>query len=98
GARPVIVLSKADLCVDPSGAVSEVGAAAPGVEVHVLSALNGTGVEALHPYLGSGNSVVLLGSSGVGKSTLINYLLNARVQKTVAVRAADDRGRHATTF
>jgi ribosome biogenesis GTPase len=98
GARPVIVLSKSDLCLDPSGAVSEIGAAAPGVEVHVLSALSGTGVETLYPYLGSGNSVVLLGSSGVGKSTLINHLLNARVQKTIEVRAGDDRGRHATTF
>jgi ribosome biogenesis GTPase len=97
GARPVIVLSKSDLCLDPSGAVSEIGAAAPGVDVHVLSALNGTGVESLLPYLGPGNSVALLGSSGVGKSTLTNYLLNANVQKTMEVRETDDRGRHATT-
>ena len=98
GALPVIVLSKADLCPDPSIAVSEIGAAAPGVEIHILSATTGIGVDALQPYLGTGNTVVLLGSSGVGKSTLINRLVNAEVQKTLEVRAGDDRGRHATTY
>jgi ribosome biogenesis GTPase len=98
GALPVIVLSKADLCPDPSLAVSEIGAAAPGVEIYVLSATTGIGVEALQPYLGPGNTVVLLGSSGVGKSTLTNYLVNTEVQKTLEVRAGDDRGRHATTY
>jgi len=98
GACPVIVLSKSDLCLDPSAAVSEIGAAAPGVDVHVISAATGTGVDSLEPYLGPGNTVVLLGSSGVGKSTLINCLLKAEVQKTVEVRTHDDRGRHATTY
>lgn len=98
GAQPVIVLSKADLASDPSGAVSEIGAAAPGVEIHVLSAVTGTGVDALQPYLGPGRTVVLMGSSGVGKSTLINCLLKADVQKTMEVRSGDDRGRHATTY
>ena len=98
GALPVIVLSKADLCPDSSIAVSEIGAAAPGVQIHVLSATAGIGVEALEPYLGPGSTVVLLGSSGVGKSTLINCLVNAEVQKTLEVRAGDDRGRHATTY
>ena len=98
GALPVIVLSKADLCPDPSFAVSEIGAAAPGVEIYVLSATAGIGIEALQPYLGPGHTVVLLGSSGVGKSTLINCLVNAEVQKTLEIRAGDDRGRHATTY
>ena len=98
GARPVIVLSKSDLCLDSSNAVSEIGAAAPAVDVHVISATTGTGVDSLEPYLGPGNTVVLLGSSGVGKSTLINRLFNAEVQKTVEVRSHDDRGRHATTY
>jgi ribosome biogenesis GTPase len=98
GALPVIVLSKADLCPDSSIAVSEIGSAAPGVEIHVLSATAGIGVEALGPYLGPGSTVVLLGSSGVGKSTLINRLVNAEVQKTLEIRAGDDRGRHATTY
>jgi ribosome biogenesis GTPase len=97
-ALPVIVLSKADLCPDPSIAVSEIGAAAPGVEIHILSATTGIGIDALRPYLGTGNSVVLLGSSGVGKSTLINRLVKAEVQKTLEIRAGDDRGRHATTY
>jgi ribosome biogenesis GTPase len=98
GALPVIVLSKADLCGDPSRPVSEIGAAAPGVEIYVLSATTGIGVDALQTYLGPGNTAVLLGSSGVGKSTLINYLVNAEVQKTLEVRDSDDRGRHATTY
>jgi ribosome biogenesis GTPase len=98
GALPVVVLSKADLCPDSSFAVSEIGAAAPGVEIHVVSATAGIGVEALAPYLGPGTTAVLLGSSGVGKSTLINCLVNAEVQKTLEVRAGDDRGRHATTY
>ncbi|HET9129673.1 MAG TPA: ribosome small subunit-dependent GTPase A, partial [Terriglobia bacterium] len=98
GALPVIILSKADLCPDPSLAVAEIGEAAPGVEVLVLSATTGVGVEALNPYLGPGNTVVLLGSSGVGKSTLINSLLHTEVQKTLKVRSGDDRGRHATTY
>jgi ribosome biogenesis GTPase / thiamine phosphate phosphatase len=98
GAVPVIVLSKADLCSDPSSAVSDIGGAAPGVEILVLSSTTGVGVETLQPYLGRGNTVVLLGSSGVGKSTLINLLLNAEVQKTLNVRVGDDRGRHATTY
>jgi ribosome biogenesis GTPase len=97
GALPVIVLSKADLCPDTSMAVSDIGAAAPGVEILVISSTTGVGVESLQPYLGSGNTVVLLGSSGVGKSTLINCLLKAEVQKTLDIRAGDDRGRHATT-
>jgi ribosome biogenesis GTPase len=98
GACPVIVLSKSDLCTDPTGAVSEIGAAAPGVDIHVISAAAGTGVDSLEPYMGPGNTVVLLGSSGVGKSTLINCLFNAEVQRTVEVRSHDDRGRHATTY
>jgi ribosome biogenesis GTPase len=98
GALPVIVLSKADLCPDPSLAAAEIGASAPGVDIHILSAATGTGVDALQPYLGPGSTVVLLGSSGVGKSTLINRLVNAEVQKTLQVREGDDRGRHATTY
>jgi ribosome biogenesis GTPase len=72
-------------------------AAAPGVDIHVISALTADGIDGLSRYLGSGNTAVLLGPSGVGKSTLVNRLLDAEVQTTLEVRSSDDRGRHATT-
>jgi ribosome biogenesis GTPase / thiamine phosphate phosphatase len=98
GAQPVIVLNKADLCADPPAAAAEVAAIAPGVQIHILSAAAGEGVEDLLPYAGAGSTVVLLGSSGVGKSTIINRLLGADVQSTREIRAGDGRGRHATTY
>jgi ribosome biogenesis GTPase len=97
GAQPVIVLNKADLCADSQTAAAEVAEAAPGVDVHVLAAIAGEGLDALAPYMGQGNTVVLLGSSGVGKSTIINRLLHSEVQNTREIRS-DDRGRHATTY
>ena len=72
--------------------------AAPGVTIHILSAVTGEGLDALMPYTDSGRTVVLLGSSDVGKSTLINRLLGSEAQATREVRASDDRGRHATTY
>jgi ribosome biogenesis GTPase len=98
GAQPVVLLSKADLCPDRDGAATEVAAAAPGVDAHILSAHTGEGLDALTPYIESGRTVVLLGSSGVGKSTIINRLLGSETQKTLEIRSGDDRGRHATTF
>ena len=98
GARPVIVLNKADLCADPETAAAEVAQIAPGVNIHVLSAIAGEGLDELVPYMGPGNTVVLLGSSGVGKSTITNQLLHSNVQSTIEIRAGDDRGRHATTY
>jgi ribosome biogenesis GTPase len=98
GARPVVILNKADLCPDPSEKAGEIAAIAPGVDVHILSALAGEGLGELAPYLGPGNTVALLGSSGVGKSTIINRLLGSDAQSTREIRAADGRGRHATTY
>jgi ribosome biogenesis GTPase len=98
GVRPVIVLNKSDLCGDPRTAAAEVAETAPGVEVHVLAAITGVGLDELSPYLGPGNTVALLGSSGVGKSTIINRLLDSEVQSTREIRSSDDRGRHATTY
>jgi len=98
GAQPVVLLSKADLCDDRQGAADEIAAAAPAVNTHVLSAVTGEGVDALTPYLELGKTIVLLGSSGVGKSTITNRLMGRETQKTLEVRSSDDRGRHATTY
>lgn len=98
GAEPVIVLNKADVCDDLSGRFADVSMVAPGVPVRVLSALEGTGIESLTPLLEPGKTVALLGSSGVGKSTIVNALLGHERQATGAVRADDQRGRHTTTM
>lgn len=98
GAAAVIVLNKIDACPDPELALSLVRGSAPGVEVHPLSALSGLGVvEALAPHLAPSRTAALIGSSGVGKSTVLNRLVGAPAQATGAVRAADGRGRHTTT-
>jgi ribosome biogenesis GTPase len=96
GARPVIVLTKADLADDVAGAVAEIDRVAIGTPVHALSALDGTGVEVLDAYLQPGKTGTLLGSSGAGKSTLINTLLGESRLKTQEVRSHDSRGRHTT--
>ncbi|HEV8631736.1 MAG TPA: ribosome small subunit-dependent GTPase A [Thermoanaerobaculia bacterium] len=93
---PVVVLTKADLCNDPAVVVRAAAAVAAGVPVHAVDALGGAGVETLRPYLRPGITVVLLGSSGVGKSTLVNQLAGREVVPTAAA-AADGRGRHTTT-
>ncbi|MFD2370702.1 ribosome small subunit-dependent GTPase A [Brevibacillus sp. GCM10020057] len=97
GAMPVIVLSKADLCDDLEACLREVESVAIGVPVHVVSAERGEGLEQLAPYLGAGQTVALMGSSGVGKSTLINKLSGSEMQRVSGVREGDDRGRHTTT-
>lgn len=97
GARPVVVLNKADLCDDPAPLRFEAEEAAVGVPVLVMSAATGEGVEQVAPYLARGQTVALLGSSGVGKSTLINRLLGRELLRTAPVRESDNRGRHTTT-
>jgi ribosome biogenesis GTPase len=100
GARPVLLLNKADLADDPAGRDAlreEVAAVAQGVPVHLVSARTGEGLEQLAPYLVPRQTLALLGSSGVGKSTLLNRLLGGEVQRTGEVRESDDRGRHTTT-
>jgi ribosome biogenesis GTPase / thiamine phosphate phosphatase len=97
GARPVIVLNKADLCDDVEGRVREVEAVAPAVPIHPVAGKAGEGLAALEPYLQPAETVAFLGSSGVGKSTLINRLLGAEVMATHAVRESDQRGRHTTS-
>ena len=97
GARPVLLLTKADLCEEPAEAVAEIERVAPFVSVHVVSALEGSGLGALAAYLGPGQTSVLLGSSGVGKSTLVNRILGEERQEVREIRSHDDRGRHTTT-
>lgn len=97
GARPVVILNKLDLCAEPERCLLEAEAVARGVPVHRVSARTGEGCAALREYLRPGETVSLLGSSGVGKSTLINRLLGREAQRTGDVREGDDRGRHTTT-
>jgi len=97
GAEPVVLLTKADLCDEVEERVREVGNSAPGVPVHALSVQAGQGLEELEPYLAPGRTLALLGSSGVGKSTLLNHLLGEDAQRVQEVRGMDDHGRHTTT-
>jgi ribosome biogenesis GTPase / thiamine phosphate phosphatase len=97
GARPVVVLNKADLRDDVADCRRAIEQLAPGVDVHAVSARDPSSLAVLQPYLAPGRTVALLGSSGVGKSTLLNRLIGSDVQATRAVRARDQRGRHTTT-
>lgn len=97
GAAPVIVLSKADLCDDAAEKVSQVESVAFGVPVHVVSAVEQTGTEELFNYLQPDRTAALLGSSGVGKSTIINFLAGEELQKVNEIRESDGRGKHTTT-
>lgn len=96
GASPVIVLTKADLCPDVDAMVGEAEQAARGVPVHAVSVRSGVGLGELEVYLRAGETLALLGSSGVGKSTLINHWLGFKRQRVREVRMHDDRGQHAT--
>jgi ribosome biogenesis GTPase / thiamine phosphate phosphatase len=97
GASPEIVLTKADRLDDPWPLVEEVEAVAIGVPVHVVSAVSGYGCDELRARIPAGTTAVLLGSSGVGKSTLVNRWLGGEVMATKETRSDDDEGRHTTT-
>jgi len=96
GSRPVIVANKVDLADDPVFELAEVEAVAIGVPVAAVSASTGEGMEQLEPHLVPGKTVALLGSSGVGKSTLVNRLAGRELLATREIRS-DGRGRHTTT-
>jgi ribosome biogenesis GTPase len=97
GATPVVVLNKIDLVEDPAPLMAEIAAVAGGVAVVAMSAIRGDGIEQARTHLGPGRTAVVVGSSGVGKSTLLNRLLGLAVQDVQPVRATDDRGKHTTT-
>jgi len=96
GAQPAVVLTKADLHEAPEAAVLEVEAVAYGVPVHVVSVVTGEGLDALAATMRAGRTLVVLGSSGVGKSTLVNTLAGEELLATGEIRA-DGRGRHTTS-
>ncbi len=97
GAAPVIVLNKADLANDVIATTGQIAAIAPGIPVHAISARTGEGIRDLERHFDGNRTVGLIGSSGVGKSTLTNELLGRAAQATQEVRAHDSRGRHTTT-
>jgi ribosome biogenesis GTPase len=97
GAVPIVVLNKADLCEDPGAARESLGARLPLVDVLSVSALRDEGLTALAPYLRPAQTIALLGSSGVGKSTLINRLLGREMLTVRAISDTDGKGRHTTT-
>ena len=97
GGTPVIVLTKADLCDDVEEKIREMEAVAAGVPVIAVSAKDGSGLEALEKYVQPGKVIAVTGSSGIGKSTLINTLAGKEVMETSKIRESDDRGRHTTT-
>ncbi|MFP4017447.1 MAG: ribosome small subunit-dependent GTPase A [Halanaerobiales bacterium] len=96
GASPVIVLNKADLCDDVEDKVRGVEEIAFAVPIHAVSCLDNTGLDQLNNYLGKGETIALIGSSGVGKSSIINILMGEELQLTGDIRE-DGKGRHTTT-
>lgn len=97
GSRIVLLLNKSDVCDEAEARAEAIRRRAVGVDVFCISALTGEGLNSIESCLRGGQTVVLLGSSGVGKSTLLNRLLHAEKQATTPVRQSDSRGRHTTT-
>ncbi len=97
GIRPVVVLTKSDLSTEKEAAMLEIMSAQLGLEILLCSNLTGEGLEQIREYIGGKRTVAFVGSSGVGKSTIINGLLGKDILKTAGIRESDGRGRHTTT-
>ncbi|MBR4004397.1 MAG: ribosome small subunit-dependent GTPase A [Treponema sp.] len=98
GAKPVVILSKADLCDDVDLKVEITKAVCDKADVIAISSLTGYGIENLEPYMQKDKTIALVGSSGVGKSTLLNTLNGGSLMKVNQIRDADGKGRHTTTY
>lgn len=96
GATPIVILTKLDLCNDLDDKLNSISEVAVGIDIIAVSVLNGDGIEAIKSHINFTDTVVFIGSSGVGKSTLINTLLNKEVQITKYI-GDNDKGRHTTT-
>lgn len=97
GGVPVIILTKADLCSDYEEKVRQTEELVPGVDVHAISCHTGLGLEALNKYLIPGKTLVFMGSSGIGKSSLVNNLAGEELMKVNIIREDDSKGHHTTT-
>jgi len=97
GALPVILLTKSDLLPDAGPIMADVRRIAAAVPIHAISCLENKGLDTLIPYFGPGKTAVVLGSSGVGKSTLVNHLAQSDLQDMMDTRDIDDKGRHCTS-
>lgn len=97
GADPVIIVNKSDLTENAAGFIDQIAAIAPGISMHAISARGESSLDVLEAYFEGNRTIVLVGSSGVGKSTLTNRLMGQSLQATQEVRAHDSRGRHTTT-
>lgn len=98
GGTPVILLTKADLMADREQVLAQVNALAPGVDVYCVSSYTGEGFWQLEKYFTEGHTIVLLGSSGVGKSSFVNVVMGTERMQTAGIRESDSQGRHTTTY
>lgn len=98
GSKPVVILNKSDVSKDLEGKTEELKRLDPSIPVHIMSAELGEGLAALKQYMVKGKTITILGSSGVGKSTIINRILGKERQDTWPIREKDGRGRHVTTY